>query len=331
VGASAVATDEAVPAAAGDLYVATLATRGGAVSAQSVSGLGLDWTLLAAQCTGRGLSRLETWTAQGTPLGDGPVSASLSGVPQSATLVVSRYSNVRWAPIRNLVSGNASGRDGTCAGGIDADRYALGLRTALRGSFVYGAATMRHRTHAPGERYRERVERSTGTGSGVSSVAAVDRLVTEPGTIALVGSFSGAEDWAALAFEILPATPFFDEYGPGPIRLSGAGIPRSGGSAIVLAASGASAGSAGLLAVARSPADVAFGALHLYVAPPFLLRLPLAFDDQGRSALSAAIPPGFPRSVLYLQALAFGAQLEHSNGLELTTLPEPGPHVRKGP
>jgi hypothetical protein len=213
---------------------------------------------------------------------------------------------------------------------LDEDRYALPVRAALRGSFLNGAATMRHRTHSPGERFRERAERSAGSGSGVSSVAAVDWLVTEPGALELVGSFSGAEDWAAIAFEILPARRFFDEYGTGPLHLTGSGIPRSGGAAIVLEVSGSSAGSAGLLAVSRSPADLALGGSRLYVSPPFVLRLPLVFDDQGRSALSAAIPPGFPRSVLYLQALAFGTPLQHSNGLELTTLPEHGPGLRKG-
>ena len=320
-----VATADAVSAAAGDLYVAAVSLRAGSVSVQSVSGLGLGWTFLARQCTGRGLSALEIWTAQGSPSGGGPVAATLSGAPLAAAIGVSRYSNVRNAPIRGLVSRNANGSAGACSGGSEDGSYALDLNATSAGSFLYGALTMRQREHAPGERYRERLERRVGTTGNVASVAVVDRLVTQAGTIPWHGTFSGAADWAALGFEILPRSSAFDEYGQGPIHLFGSGVPRSGGPAFTLEMTGAPPLAQGVLAVSLSSTEVpGLDSAVVYVGQPIRMRVPLAFDVHGRVLLSPAVPPGVPAFLLYLQAFAFGTTLEHSNGLRVSIQPAGG-------
>jgi 3-phytase len=317
-----VATDDAVSAGAGDLYVAAVSLRGGSVSVRTVSGLGLSWTFLARQCTGRGLSAIETWTAQGVPSGDGPVAATLSSAPLAAVIAVTRYSNVRNDPIRGVVSRNTNGSAGACSGGTESGSYALDVTATSEGSFLYGAVTMRHREHAPGERYRERVERRVGATGNVASVAVVDRLITQPGTIPWHGTFSGATDWAAIGFEILPRNPSFDEYGQGPIHLSGSGAARSGGPSFTLEMTGAAPLARGALVLSLSSTDVPGpDSAVVYVAPPIRMRVPLSFDDRGRASLSASVPPGVPAFVAYLQAYTVGTTIEHSNGLRVSVQP----------
>lgn len=314
-----VATDDAVSASAGDLYVAAVSLRGGSVSVQGVSGMGLGWTRLARQCTGRGLSAIEIWTAQGVPSGDGPVAATLSGAPLAAVMAVSRYSNVPNPPIRGVVSRNTNGSGGVCSGGTEDSSYALDMNATSAGSFLYGVVTMRHREHAPRERFRERLELRAGTTGNVASLAVVDRLVTQPGTIPWQGTFSGATDWAAIGFEILPGNPSFEEYGQGPIRLSGSGVPRSGGPTYSLEMTGATPFARGVLAVSLSSTEVpGQGSAVVYVGQPILLRIPLSFDDQGRVLLSTSVPPGAPAIPVYLQAFARGTTIEHSNGLRVS-------------
>ena len=62
-----VATASAVPAVAGQLYLAAVSTKPGGVTVRSVSGLGLSWALMRAQCAGRAQTRLEVWWAIGAP------------------------------------------------------------------------------------------------------------------------------------------------------------------------------------------------------------------------------------------------------------------------
>lgn len=321
LGARNVTTDHAVTAAAGDLYLASVGIRGESISVQSVAGLGLSWTRLAAQCSGRGLSSIETWTARGFPSGDSPVTASLTGTPSSAVIAVSRYANVASAAIGSIVSANTKGRSGSCSGGTDGASYALDVQTSVAGAFVYGAATMRHREHSTTESYRERVERHVGTMGGVASAAVVDRLVTAPGTIPLRGTFSSSTDWAAIGFEIRPAATQFAEYGTGPMHLSGSGVPHSGG-AFSLELTGARPSQAGALLVSLSSASTNLpGGLVLYLGTPFLLRAPLSFDALGNASLPTSVPPGLPAFDAYVQGFAVGATTRHSNGLRVSILP----------
>jgi len=198
-----VATSSRVTAASESLYVAAISTRTGSVSARSVSGLGLAWTLLQAQCAGRNQTRVEVWKAIGTATGDGVVTATLSAAASSAVIAVSRYSGVdRMSPIGIVASANTRGVNGACSGGVDSASYSVNLTTTAANAVVYGAAALRNRSHTPGTSYTERAEVVKGSGGNQVGLAVEDRPVTAAGTVTVHGTLSGKTDWAVVAFEI---------------------------------------------------------------------------------------------------------------------------------
>ncbi len=202
-GGASVATDGSLSAAAGDLYLAAVSTRPPADVA-GVQGLGLTWTLVRSQCSGRDQTAIEAWMAQGDPVADGAVTAELLSAPTSSVITVNRFSNVAGDPLGEVLSGNTNGPEGPCSGGIDDASYSFNVDTTVEGAFVFGAVTMRNRTHTPVAGYRERSETSIGTGGAVASVATLDMQVWAPQPTALSGTFSGDTDWAVIGFEILP-------------------------------------------------------------------------------------------------------------------------------
>ena len=74
--ANVVATIGNVTAVSGNLYLASIVTKN-QTDVVSVSGLGLTWALVKAQCSGRGNTGVEIWMAIGNPSGDGVVTATL--------------------------------------------------------------------------------------------------------------------------------------------------------------------------------------------------------------------------------------------------------------
>ena len=185
----------------GHLYLAAISTKPH-VGVTGVSGLGLTWTLVQAQCSGRNQTSVEVWTAQGTPSANGTVTATLATVPSNAVIAVSRYSGA--AAIGSVVSGNTLGLNGACSGGRDTNAYSLNLGTTVNGAVVYGAVATRHLTHTPGAGYLERAEVHQGSGGKTAGVAVEDKDVAAPATVTLEGSFSGTVDWAVVAAEIKP-------------------------------------------------------------------------------------------------------------------------------
>ena len=81
---ASVTTTQSLDAVTGDLYVAAISTKP-AGSVANVQGLGLTWQLLAVQCGGRSQTGVEVWTAQGTPNGAEPVTATLYSSSLSST------------------------------------------------------------------------------------------------------------------------------------------------------------------------------------------------------------------------------------------------------
>ncbi|MGH7598389.1 MAG: InlB B-repeat-containing protein [bacterium] len=186
----------------GHLYLAAISTKD-KVAVTGVSGLGLSWTLVKAQCTGRDNIGVEVWMAQGIPQGgsNGAVTATLAARPSNAVIVVSRYSGVDAVnPLGNIFSGNTNGVNGACSGGKDNRAYSFNLATMANGAMVYGAAAMRDRSHTPGTGYIERAEIKRGS----ASVAVQDKSFTEAGTAILNGMFNGNADWAVVGLEIKP-------------------------------------------------------------------------------------------------------------------------------
>jgi sugar lactone lactonase YvrE len=141
-------------AVSGHLYLAAISFKPN-VTVSNVVGLGLNWTPVRAQCSGRSQTGVVVYMAQGTPSGDGAVTATLASAPANAIIVVSRYSGVDTvsSPIGNMVSGNTNGEDGGCSGGSDNNSHLFNLTTGVDGAVVYGAAALRNRHYQPGAGY----------------------------------------------------------------------------------------------------------------------------------------------------------------------------------
>ncbi|MDZ7344555.1 MAG: choice-of-anchor D domain-containing protein, partial [candidate division KSB1 bacterium] len=168
-GSTTVATSASLIGVNGHLYLAAISNRANR-SVTSVSGLGLTWTRIKAQCTTKGRLGLEVWMAQGAPSGNGVVTAQFSAAPTNATIAVSRYSGVSTInPIGNLISGNLNGLDGTCSTGEESNSYSFNLVATTNGAMVYGAVSMRQQTHTPGAGYTERADRMQGSGKDAAS------------------------------------------------------------------------------------------------------------------------------------------------------------------
>jgi len=198
-----VTTSASLAAVSGDLYLAAISTRP-LMNALSVSGLGLTWTRVQAQCSGRGATGVEVWMALGTPSASGPVSAAFPG-NADAVITVSRYSGVAATnPIGTAISGNTLGLNGACSGGVDNSAYSFDLNVSAGGAMVYCAAAMRNKTHTPGSGYSERIEIFQGASGNVAGLAIEDRGIPSPALVTVNGTFSGSVDWAVAALEIKP-------------------------------------------------------------------------------------------------------------------------------
>jgi hypothetical protein len=205
VNLSSVTTDQALSGVAGNLYLAAISYKPNVV-VSSVTGLGLTWTRVGAQCAARAQTGIEVWRAQGSPSGSGVVTATLQGAaPASAVIAVTRYSGVSTSnPVGSVESANSLGVDGPCAGGTDAASYSYSLPGVDAGAVVYSAVAMRNRTHTPGAGYQELVEVLGSSGGSASSEAVSQRTGAAAGTVLVNGTFSGTADWAGLAVAIKP-------------------------------------------------------------------------------------------------------------------------------
>lgn len=188
------------------LYLAAVSTRP-KVNVVSVSGLGLNWTLVRSKCAGRNTTAVEVWMAQGEPSSDEPVTATLASAPVNAVMSVSRYSGADVGnPIGEVIAGNTNGLNsaGACAGGADNSAYAFNLITTRDEAVVYAAVGLKGRIHTPGAGYTERAEVQQNGSNLVTAAAVQDMRVAAADTVAVNGSFSGDVDWALVAFEIKP-------------------------------------------------------------------------------------------------------------------------------
>jgi hypothetical protein len=201
-----VSTSEGVTAVDGDLYLAAISAKEHE-SVVSVTGLGLTWTLVEEQCSGRNQTGVSVWSAQGTPTGSGVVSATLAASAGNIVIAVSRYSRVDpFDPVSNVVSGNTNGVAGACSGGSDNSSYSLDITTALDNTLVYSAAARRNQTHTPGAGYTERAEVQHGSGGNAAGQAVQDRAFPTASTVAVEGSLSSSVDWAVVAVSIRPTS-----------------------------------------------------------------------------------------------------------------------------
>ena len=185
------------------LYVAAVSSKPNR-SLSSISGLGLTWRLADAQCSARGVGRVEVWWAKGTAT-SGTVTATLSTAPLNAVIAVSRYSGGNSVtPIGNTNSANIAGVNSlTCTGTtVDTASYTVNLTTTGSNAVAYGAVYIRNSTNAPGTSYTERADLMHGAGGDIAGLAVMDRTVTSATTVPVNGTLSGVEDWAVVGVEI---------------------------------------------------------------------------------------------------------------------------------
>ena len=184
------------------LYLASVSTKSN-VDVQSVSGLNLNWSRLQVQCGGRDQVGLEIWWAQGTPGGDGIVTATFTQAPTNAVIAVSRYSGVNGSnPLGAFVSGNTNGENGACADGIDSNAYQFNLTTSTNNATIFVASALRNRTHTAGNGYLELVELAQGSGGSTAGLALQQKSVSSPSVTSVDGQLSGAVDWSTIGVEI---------------------------------------------------------------------------------------------------------------------------------
>ena len=199
-----VSTTGTVSGVAGDLFLACIGTKPSR-SVTGVSGLGLSWSLVRAQCGGRGQTGIEIWMARGTP-NPSSVTATFASSPQGATIAVARYAGSNASsPIGNVVSGNTNGVGAACSNGIDTPSYSFPASTQT-GMTLFGAISCRDHAHTPGSGWTERAEFHHGASGSVAGVAVVDRQAAASSQT-FDGTFDGTTDWSAIAVEIRGAGP----------------------------------------------------------------------------------------------------------------------------
>lgn len=192
----------------GDVFVAAIATRP-ATGVKTVSGLGLDWFPVAAQCSGRGTTSVSVWGAVGVPTASGPVSVGVNGSGVNVSVIAAAYSGVDPVqPFGNIAGHNGSDRPGDCAGAVDETAYSLDVERVQEGNNTLVVTATRHRDLTVGPDFVARADAKAGTGGDVAGVSLADDTATpadgEPGDVrAISGELSGVTDWSALTIELV--------------------------------------------------------------------------------------------------------------------------------
>ena len=188
----------------GHLYLAAVSSKP-YKAVTTVTGLGLTWTRVATQCAGRHQTGIDLWWALGSA-STGTVTATLESVPNTALIVVSRYSGVASTnPVALAVAGNTNGVNGGCDNGSDSSAYSFNVTTTQANSMIVGAAAIRTKTHTPGSGYTERAELAQGSSSDTVTIALMERLVPAVTSLPLNGTLSGAVDWAVIGVQLRAA------------------------------------------------------------------------------------------------------------------------------
>lgn len=201
--ASTVATSAPFGASTASLFMAAIASKPYR-PLRSVSGLGLEWTLVQAQCGGRSQTGIDVWMARGNASA-GNVTATFGTAPINATIAVSRYTGADLvAPLGTITSANTNGVQGTCSGGVDGSRYSLEIPATTSRGVLFGAVAMRNRQHTPAAGVTQRATVRQGVGGDETSIAVIERPAA-PGRLSLAGTLNSNADWAVAGVEIRPS------------------------------------------------------------------------------------------------------------------------------
>lgn len=182
-----------------NIYLASISTRPN-VTVSSVTGLGLTWTKVVAQCSGRGQTRVEVWKAKGTSQPGTTVTANLSGTTKNAVISVSQYSGAIDAV--DPRGQNTNGGNGSCSGGTDSSGYSFSINTS-NSNMTYAAIALRDKTHTPANGFLERAETHQGSSGDVAGIAVMDKSYSGVSSTSVKGSLSGSTDWTVGEVELI--------------------------------------------------------------------------------------------------------------------------------
>jgi hypothetical protein len=245
---ASVATAAPVSGVDGDLYLAAIAAKSD-TAVTNVSGMGLVWSPVRTQCSGRSQTGASVWQAWGNASGDGIVTASLDEAPSNAVIAVSRFSGA--SGLGAMATANTVGVSGACDGGVDTGFYSFASSTSGESSVLYVASAMRSKDHEPGSAYTERAEVHHGaSGSDTAGLAISDRELATAGPVTVNGTFEKTVDWAVIALEILALPTTSEEFS---VSIS----PATGGS-VTLDPPGGSYAAGTSVTVTAAP-DAGFG------------------------------------------------------------------------
>ena len=213
------------PAGEARVLLAAVATRPNR-PVSTVTGAGLSWTRLAAQCGGRNQTGLEVWMAYGVGVA-GAVTATLDSSASSVVLAVTAYTGAApGGPVGAAIPANSNGVNGACSGGTDQSAYSIAVAPSATNAVIYSAATMRNKSHSPGPAYTERVELTQGSSGDTASIVAQDSASAAAAPLVADGTFDSTVDWAAIALEIRPGAGSSGD--PEPPVAAFAGDPTNG-------------------------------------------------------------------------------------------------------
>jgi hypothetical protein len=192
------------------LYVASVSLKP-ARTVTAVSGLGLEWKKTAAQCSGRGQTAVEMWTAVGTPTGEGVVTAQLDGEALNSVIAVSTFTNVdATKPVDGTFALNTVGVNGACEGGSDIAAVNADVPAGAN-TLVLTAVSTRANTLTSAEGFTEVMDLQFGSREGdQAGLALVSKLNKPAGTVKLAGMLSGETDWASTSIIIKGKTIIVD-------------------------------------------------------------------------------------------------------------------------
>lgn len=188
-------TSPSITVAPSRLYIATITTRKAEALVNSVSGLGLTWSLAGSPINDdSGANRVSVWIGSGTP-SDGTVTAIFSETAQNATMKVTGWDGVDLTtPIDNYETLGIAGSSNSYSDSINGVERGMALTVV----------TSARRVHTPGAGFTELTKVNTGTGPNDSRQSVSYLSLTSTGSHPYSGTFSGNADWVLAALTLKP-------------------------------------------------------------------------------------------------------------------------------
>ncbi len=187
------------------LYITAVSTKAN-VEVGRISGLGLNWQRVAAQCSGRSNVRTDVWWAYGT-VSPGRVTAHFlqSSKLKAAVIVVSSYTGAAPAPIGSVVTQNSIGiKDVSCKEGTDTKNYTSTISNTKSDSTLIGVIGLRQYAHFPKSGITQLVETHTNRGNGEDAgLALISMPMSQVGSYPVSGNFISKTDYAFIGVEVL--------------------------------------------------------------------------------------------------------------------------------